>query len=274
MASTIARYTRWLHTGWPAGTVEPLPVVGPDGATAVPGLYVAGDLTGIPLLKFAADTGARAVQRIAADDLFRRRDRSNSRVRDLVIVGGGVAGVSAAIEARKHELDPLVIEASEPFATVVNFPKAKPIFTYPKAMRPAGDLQVTASVKEPLVDELRRQARDAGIVTMPARAVRIRRNGSLLEVELADGNVLPAHRVIVAIGRSGDFRKLGVPGETLDKVSNRPHDPHDFAGMDVLVGGGAALETAVAIAGGRVTLSYRKKAFSRPKLENVEAAGR
>jgi thioredoxin reductase/ferredoxin len=278
MASTIARYTRWLHTGWPAGTVEPLPVVGPDGSTAVPGLYVAGDLTGIPLLKFAADTGARAVQKIAADDRFRRRDRSNARVRDLIIVGGGVAGISAAIEARKHELDPLVIEASEPFATVVNFPKAKPIFTYPKAMRPAGDLSVTASVKEPLVDELRRQARDAGIVTMPARALRVRRDGSLLDVELTDGNVLPAHRVIVAIGRSGDFRKLGVPGETLDKVSNRLHDPHDFAGMDVLVvgGGDAALETAVAIAaaGGRVTLSYRQKAFSRPKPENVEAAGR
>ena len=67
----LGRYARWLHTQWPAGTVEKLPAVNPDGSTRVPGLYVAGDLTGIPLLKFAADTGARAVQTIAGDPAFR-----------------------------------------------------------------------------------------------------------------------------------------------------------------------------------------------------------
>src|SRR5687768_256561 len=66
----IARYIRWLHTMWPAGTVEKLPRVNPDGTTNVPGLYVVGDLTGIPLLKFSSDTGARAVQRILAKPGF------------------------------------------------------------------------------------------------------------------------------------------------------------------------------------------------------------
>ncbi|HKO21086.1 MAG TPA: iron-sulfur cluster-binding protein, partial [Candidatus Eisenbacteria bacterium] len=63
----IARYTRWLHTRWPAGTVEPLPESRHDGSTSVPGVYVVGDLTGIPLLKFSLDTGARAVERVASE---------------------------------------------------------------------------------------------------------------------------------------------------------------------------------------------------------------
>jgi ferredoxin len=83
-----------------------------------------------------------------------------------------------------------------------------------------------------------------------------------------------ARRVIIAIGRSGDFRHLGVPGEDSDKVFNRLHDPADFAGKDVLVvgGGDSALETAIALggAGAHVTLSYRKAEFSRPKSENVD----
>lgn len=63
----ISKYTRWLHTQWPAGHVEKLPIVNEDGSTNIPGIYIVGDLRGIPLLKFAADTGARAVQAILAD---------------------------------------------------------------------------------------------------------------------------------------------------------------------------------------------------------------
>ena len=59
--SWIGRYTRWLHTRWPAGTVESLPESGPGGVTRIPGVTIVGDLTGIPLLKFALDTGAKAV---------------------------------------------------------------------------------------------------------------------------------------------------------------------------------------------------------------------
>ena len=97
-------------------------------------------------------------------------------------------------------------------------------------------------------------------------------------VVIPDGEDLLAHRVIVAIGRSGNFRKLNVPGEDLDKVMNRLHDPKDYADQDVLVvgGGDSALETAIAIAesGGRVTLSYRRAELSRPKPENVDKIDR
>src|SRR5712691_6322792 len=139
-------YTRWLHARWPAGTVEKLPLVNEDGSTSVAGLYIVGDLTGIPLLKFSADTGARAVHTILKDSAFQGRqkglERDGKPVLDLVIVGSGVSGMSAAIEAKKAGLQYRLLEASEPFSTVVNFPKAKPIYTYPTEMIPSGDMQI------------------------------------------------------------------------------------------------------------------------------------
>ncbi len=309
----LRRYMRWLHTQWPAGTVEKLPDVNADGSTHVPGLYVVGDLTGIPLLKFSADSGARAVQTIIADPAFQKlRAEANGEALDLVIVGGGVSGMAAALEAHKQSLKFEILEGSEPFSTIVNFPKGKPIYTYPTEMTPAGDLQFTATIKEPLVDEIRAQTLGRGIKPRIARSERITRKGKYLEVVLAPGtgkmprgtafqavnrpaafqaaadvpstsptptttqaeHSLLARRVIVAIGRSGNFRKLGVPGEDLDKVYNRLHDPKEFVDKEVLVvgGGDSAVETAIAIAqcGGHVTLSCRGKEFSRPKPENVE----
>ena len=178
----IARYAHWLHTRWPAGKVEPLPEIGPDGATAVPGVYVSGDLTGIPLLKFALDTGAKTVQRIGRDLAPHGggtlpdsgTGERSSDVRDLVIVGAGVSGMAAAIEAQKRASPSRSSSRPSRSSTIVNFPKAKPIYTYPSAMMPAGTLQVSADVKEPLVEELRRQGDAAGIAAAP-RAGRARR---------------------------------------------------------------------------------------------------
>lgn len=274
MLGMIARYTKWLHTRWPAGTVEKLPEVREDGSTNIPGLYVSGDLTGIPLLKFSLDTGARVVRTIAEDSSLRSGATPPPDLLDLVIVGAGVSGMAAAVEARKQGLAFEILEATEPFSTVVNFPKGKPIYTYPMAMTPLGDLQVKADVKEALVAELREQAARAEIKPRATRAERVERVGGRLLVHLAGGGSLQARRVLIAIGRSGNFRKLGVPGENLDKVYNRLHDPKDFIGKRALVvgGGDSALETAIALAqcGAHVTISYRKPDFARPKAENVE----
>jgi thioredoxin reductase len=95
-SNPIARYLRWLHLQWPAGTVERLPEVRPDYSTGVAGLYVVGDLTGVPLLKFSSDSGARAVQTIVADPAFQNRPAEDGTL-DLVIVGAGVAGMAAAL---------------------------------------------------------------------------------------------------------------------------------------------------------------------------------
>ena len=182
--------------------------------------------------------------------------------------------MAAALEARRAGLSFEMYEATELFSTVVNFPARKPIFTYPTDMTPAGDLQFTAEVKESLVAELLAQTLEQGVEPRIARVERIRRQGGIFEVVIPGQASAKAHGVIVGIGRSGNFRKLDVPGEEMDKVSNRLHDPKDFADRDVLVvgGGDSALETsiAIALAGGCVTVSYRKAEFSRPKPENLE----
>src|SRR5437667_8509018 len=98
----VSRYTNWLHTRWPAGTVEKLPEIRPDGTTNVPGVRIVGDLTGIPLLKFSSDSGARAVQAILQEPTFRgpasALQAGRQDVLDIAIIGGGVSGIAAAME--------------------------------------------------------------------------------------------------------------------------------------------------------------------------------
>ena len=271
----ISSYFCWLHGRWPAGKVEKLPITGEGGQTNVPGIRVVGDLTGIPLLKFAADTGAKAVQAILREPGFVEQKANNPELFDLVIIGAGVAGISAAIEAQKAGLNFRIYEATQPFSTIANFPKGKPIFTYPTEMLPAGEIRFTSAVKEELIQELETQRSKAGIEIVQGRVVSISKKGSefLLQQGDKDGGAIRCRRVIVAIGRSGNFRKLGVPGQDLDKVFNRLHDPKEFGGKNVLVvgGGDSALEAAIALGccGANVTLSYRKKEFSRPKPENI-----
>lgn len=276
MPGIINRYVHWLHTQWPAGVVEKLPYVREDSTTNVPGFYITGDLTGIPLLKFASDKGARAVRHIVADSAFQKSSEETKRkgeeIYDVAIIGGGVSGMAAALEAETSGLRYILFEAAEPFATIANFPKAKPIFTYPTDMTPAGGLQFKATVKEPLLEDLRQAT--AAIEPRKAKVEKVVRRGKVFEVVIPNEESVLAHRTIVAIGRSGNFRKLGVPGEDLGKVFNRLHDPKDYCAKSVLIvgGGDSAMETAIALAscGANVTLSYRKKDFSRPKPENVE----
>ena len=161
MRNPIAAYTHWLHTKWPAGTVEKLPVVSEDGSTNVSGLYVVGDLTGIPLLKLSVNAGTRVARTIAADSSLNQDagEGSGDEILDVAIIGGGTAGFAAAKECEKHGLAYTVFEASEPFATIVNFPKQKPIYTYPTDMALEGDLAFheKSEFKEGLLEDLKEQ---------------------------------------------------------------------------------------------------------------------
>src|SRR4029079_12579598 len=102
-----------------------------------------------------------------------------------------------------------------------------------------------------------------------AHVERVEKKGSELLVHLDGREPMRALRVVIAIGRSGNYRTLGVPGEKLDKVYHRLYDPKEYAGKQVLVvgGGDSALETAIALAmsGAAVTLAHRGKEFARPK---------
>jgi thioredoxin reductase/NAD-dependent dihydropyrimidine dehydrogenase PreA subunit len=270
LSDLLRRYADWLHLRWPAGRVEPMPEVREGGATAVPGLYVAGDLIGVPLLKPALDSGARVVRTLADDPATRAGDGL-----DLLIIGGGVAGMAAALEAKAAGLRFEVLEAAQPFATIADFPARKPIFTYPTDMTPAGVLQVTASTKEALLAELLAQAAAADIAVTRARAERVVREAQTLRVMLQGGGELRARRVLVATGASGEHRRLGVSGEDLPHVSHRLIDAAMHRGQAVVVvgGGDSALEAALALAqeGARVTLVHRRSDLARAKSALADA---
>lgn len=272
----IRRFYHWLHGQWPAGRPEPLPRVGEHGRTRLPGVYVVGDLSGIPLLKLSIQSGVEAV-RDAREHL-----RSEGAV-DVCVIGGGTAGLSAAVEAKRAGLSYRLLEANRLFSTIHNFPKGKPIYTYPSGMQPPGDIQVQAPVKEELIDELEAQARAHGIEATEAYASHVEAGGGTLTVHLKDAEPITARAVVIAIGRSGNFRRMGIPGEDRDKVLNRLLDPADYLGQRVLVvgGGDSACEYATSIAEGNdpesgplVTLAYRRGELSRPKPDNVERVHR
>lgn len=291
MPNPIKKYTKWLHTKWPAGTIEKLPLVNPDNYTTnIPGIYIVGDLTGIPLLKFAADSGAKAVNHIIKNDPAFAKRKIDENIIDIAIIGAGVSGYSAAMQAQKLNLNNYqIFETSQPLSTIINFPKAKPIYTYPTNMQPQGNLQFheKSNIKEGLLEDIFEQIGNAKIKspTIISNIEKITRNKDIFELTYTtsindnynDPNpttqTIKVYRIIIAIGRSGNYRKLNIPGENLTKVFNRLHDPKTYTSQNVLVvgGGDSALESAIALseAGANVTLSYRKPEFSRPKPENL-----
>jgi thioredoxin reductase/ferredoxin len=272
MTNWLARYADWLHLQWPDGTVEKLPRVDEHFRTNVDGVYVVGDLAGVPLLKFSVDGGARAVQDIVARGIDPVEPEDADGPYDIVILGAGASGMAAAREAEKSGLSFCVLEAQRRFATIKDFQPGKPIYTYPKEMTPAGDIHVEADVKEKLVEELERQTADVPVQRETADRIEPAGDGHVVVTE--SDRRIRAQRVVVAIGRSGNFRSLDVPGEEREHVHHRLHDPTRCCDHQVLVvgGGDSAAEAAIALveAGSDVVLSYRRKEFSRPKEENVE----
>ena len=275
MLGLVSRYHHWLHGQWPDAEVEKLPVSQANGETNIAGTYIVGDLTGVPLLKFSADTGAKAIKSIIAESSFQNR-KAQADVADVIIIGGGVSGYSAAIAAKEAGINFKLIEANTPFSTINNFPHGKPIYTYPTEMTPSGKLQFSQDVvdKESLLSHLHQSATEHQISPEIANVSHIERKSGLLHAVLENGERLLAHRIVVAIGRSGNYRKLNVPGEELEKVSNRLIDPSQYQDKKLLIvgGGDSALEAAISCANNHaeVTLCHRKAEFSRPKAENVE----
>ena len=273
MLAFLSRYADWLHLQWPSGDVSTLPRVDDHYRTNVAGVYVVGDLAGVPLLKFSLDSGTKAVRHIAETQPTPSSNGDDADY-DVVILGAGASGMAAAREAEAQGLSYVVLEANERFATIKDFQAGKPIYTYPESMTPEGSVQVSAPVKEELVDELTAQTDDISVRDVEAH--RIERDGDLLTVVGTEGTRLHGRNVVVAIGRSGSFRTLDVPGEEHDHVHHRLHDPTKHADSDVVVigGGDSALEAAIGLveAGAHVTLSYRRDAFVRPKQANIDRA--
>ena len=273
--SVFKKYFNWLQYSVPTGEVERYPEIDSNGETSVKGIYVIGDLTGIPLLKLASESGKKLLTYLINDEQF-KKERSLKRendIYDLIIIGAGPSGIAAGIEAVHNNLTFKIIESAQRFNTIINFPKGKPIYAEPSELQQESELIINDGTKESLLDELYSQS---GKVNLPIEeglmVEKIEKKAGYLEVVTKEINY-KALRVILAIGKSGNSRMLNVPGENLPKVFNRLFDPADAQGQDVLVvgGGDSAIETAVAVAdyANSTTISYRKAEFSRPKEGNV-----
>lgn len=270
----LKTYFNWLQKDVPTGEVEKYPEIDTNGETSVKGIFIIGDLTGIPLLKLAAESGKKIINFLEHNKEFiqLRKKNDDKKIFDIIIVGAGPAGISAGIEASKFNYNFKILESSKRFNTIVNFPKGKPIIAAPDDYQQQSDLKINDGVKESLLNELNDQIKNLDLPIKEGIMVeKIEKEGDHFNLFTSDG-IYKSLSVILAIGKSGNARMLNVPGEELPKVYNRLIDPNDAKGEDVLVvgGGDSALETAIAVAdcANSVTLSYRKPSFARPKQQN------
>ncbi|MEP6537723.1 MAG: FAD-dependent oxidoreductase [Bryobacteraceae bacterium] len=248
---------------------SPRPVVNDHQESNVPGIYVVGDLAGAPVVKLAMEQGYTVAGHIAAKPDARG---TAPGVFDAIVIGAGAAGLNAALELQQAGLKVIVLEKSKLANTVDNLPEGKWIYTEPKDRPAVGRLWLEEATKEDLVERWRKDIDTSRLdVRIGEGVTAIARRGKLDFEITTDKGVYRARRVILAIGKSADPRKLGVPGEDSDRIHNRLFHAKTYSGQNVLVvgGGNSAIEAAVALAPySRVTLSYRGASLYRVSKAN------
>jgi thioredoxin reductase/NAD-dependent dihydropyrimidine dehydrogenase PreA subunit len=245
-----------------------LPVLHPNFETNVPGVFIAGELGGMGLIRNALIQGIQAVQAIQ-----KRNQRAPGQRLDVLIVGAGPAGMAASLTAKSLNLTYRTIEQESLGGCVFKYPRGKLVMTAPVDLPLVGRFHFRQTSKEALLK--------VWTEIMQREQLRIQTNERMTSMEGdGDGFVVRttkaayrASTVLLAIGRRGTPRKLAVPGEELPKVVYRLVDPDQYIGQEVLVvgGGDSALEAAASVAevsGTQVTLSYRGDAFGRAKPKN------
>lgn len=252
-----------------------IPNVKPSFETNVPGIFIAGELGGMGLIRNAITQGRQAIDSIVKTD----RPKDPQRL-DVVIIGAGPAGFSASLGAMKHKLKFVTLEQESLGGTVSHYPRGKVVMTQPAELPLVGKVRFRETTKEDLMGFWEKIVADTGLKVNcgePMSAIEPDEEGFVVTTPKTR---YKTKNVLLTIGRRGTPRKLGVPGEELPKVVYRLIDPEQYRGQKVLVvgGGDSALEAATSIAdepGSHVTISYRSEAFSRAKEKNrqkVEAA--
>jgi len=256
-----------------------IPQVKPDFESNVPGIFIAGELGGMGLIRKAAEQGRQAMEAIGA--IAGTREGL-----DVVIVGAGPAGIAAGLGALERRLRYVVLEQEDSLGgAVYHYPRNKIAMTAPVTLPIVGKVKMGEISKEALLAFWHDVVAKTGLqIRFRERMENIERHGTGFAVTTT-GGVYQTRAVLLAIGRRGTPRKLEVPGEELPKVVYRLIDPEQYRGQHVLVvgGGDSALEAALALSeqpGVTVALAYRGEAFNRVKeknrtrLEQARAAGK
>ncbi len=247
-----------------------LPHVSEDFETNVNGIYIAGELGGMGLIKNSVEQGQQAV-----NSVVKKKRPVKENVLDLVVVGAGPAGISASLEAKKHGLKCVTLEQDSLGGTVFTFPRAKIVMTSPMDLPLYGKAKLYDTSKDELLNlwnevisknnlQVIENTKVESILPQPDNTFKIQTN---------TGKEFTTNNVILAIGRRGSPRKLNIPGENLPKVAYRLLEPERISSKKVIVvgGGDSAVESALLLKDdNEVILSYRSDKFARIKPKNKE----
>ena len=247
-----------------------LPHINPNFETNVPGIFIAGELGGMGLIKNAVKQGSEAVENIAKT---LKKEVSGSY--DLIVVGAGPAGISATLAAKKLNLKVLTLEQDTLGGTVFTFPRAKIVMTSPMDLPLHGKVKLHETSKTQLLELWHSVIAKYDIqIVQNSKVESVTKEGDIFKVETSSGETRTTKSILLAIGRRGTPRKLNIPGENLEKVAYRLLEPELIKEKRILVvgGGDSAIESALLLAEhNKVTLSYRSNSFSRLKPKNAIA---
>lgn len=246
-----------------------LPHISKEFETNIPGIFIAGELGGMGLIKNAVEQGRQAVE------YYLKRSLPKSKAEyDLIIVGAGPAGISASLNAAKNNLKFLTLEQDSLGGTVFNFPRAKVVMTAPMELPLWGKVKLVETSKTELLDLWKSVLQKNNIfIKEQEKVIEIIKQENTFVVKTNQTHYT-SKGIILAIGRRGSPRKLEVPGEERENVFYRLIEPELIHEKNILVvgGGDSAVESAMLLADekNRVTLSYRSETFSRLKPKNLE----
>lgn len=256
-----------LRIGTESRGVE-LPHLNETYETNMKGIYIAGELGGMGLIKNSVEQGKQAVENI-----FNNKRPSKDDVLDLIIVGAGPAGISGGLTAKKHGMSFKILEQYSLGGTVFSFPREKIVMTSPMDLPLYGKVKLYDTSKQELLDIWNEALSKNDIeIAENTKVDRIvpQKDGTF-KIETARGESYVTNQVLIAIGRRGTPRKLNVPGEDLPKVFYRLLDPELIQNRKITVvgGGDSAIESAMLLMeDNEVILSYRKDQFARIKVGN------
>jgi len=248
-----------------------LPRVTTNFETNVKGLYIAGELGGMGLIRNAVKQGKMAAEHAAQN--IDRRIKSDV---DVLVVGAGPAGLSASLQSVANKLSYLCIEQNTFGGTIYNFPRQKVVMTHPADLPLIGPMKFPQNKvsKEELLDFWNRVRKTLGLNIMETcKFMTVEKKDHLYHVQTSKGSI-KAKKVILAMGVRGSPRKLGLPNEDLPKVTYNLLDPDQYQNQDIAVvgGGNAGVEAAQQLSDprlrNRVSLLVRGDVFDRCNMEN------
>jgi thioredoxin reductase/ferredoxin len=253
-----------------------LPRLTPEFETSVRNLFIVGELGGLALIKNAVNQGRDCIDVITRRLIGGQAGRRTQGVVDVCIVGAGPAGISASLRAIEKGITHVTLEQDEFGGTVAKFPRQKLVLTSPVEFPLYGRFKKLQITKEELLGFWNKLSQRADLQVRTHEKVETIARGEdgLFTVRTGKG-VYRARTVMLALGRRGTPRKLGVPGEDLPKVMYSLIEAEAYTNAKILVvgGGDSAVEAALGLAhqkGNQITLSYRQAAFSRIKDRNAK----